>query len=122
MARGEKGLYKRYNKNLKMKKITKRFKRALAGFLKDELKEYQIDPPFFSSPIKEVPFSPNTVFLSQEIAVNEYRRYEYDLERAKSIFAKQIIENHIIVEADEMVSPNSMFNRRITLSLTIMKK
>jgi len=119
-----------------MKKIKNRVKRALAGFLREELLEYigyrhnhsalPIGP---SMTIKQLPFE--TICMEQEIDISGLTSgfhmreiqdgYEDILHRTKQRFANEIMD-HIHVETRNLTNEQFYGRRSIVLSLRVQAK
>lgn len=108
--------------------MIKRIKRALAGFLRDELLEYIGYKHNWASRhevmVAQVPFE--VLRMERTIPVNFMYdmptvSFEQLLDQAKKEFAREVMEN-IKVDTRELTSDRFFNQRSITLSLMVQKK
>lgn len=117
-----------------MKKLKQKIKRALAGFLKDELLDYigynhkiplmSLNDRFV---IDQIPFE--TLVMELEIPIeadfrnrlNPNDSLEHLIISAKEKFARQVME-HIHVEAQNLTSNDYYMRRSVKFMLRVQKK
>lgn len=121
---------KRAENTLKMK-LKKRIKKALAGFLMEELLEwigYHHNRPLSSNvpfQIENVPFE--TVRMEKVIDLtglnNDYASHllREQIDHAKKVFAEKVMDN-IVVDTRNLINPEYRNVTSVTLSLTVQKK
>lgn len=118
-----------------MKKLKQKIKRALAGFLRDELLEYigyNHKIPFMSLNdrfmVNELPFE--TMVMELQVPLYDERSYtsmesqsifERQIEDAKRKFASQMMD-HIHVDARDLTSRDNYMVRSIKLVLRVQGK
>lgn len=121
---------KRAENTLKMK-LKKRIKKALAGFLMEELLEwigYRHNQPLTST----IPFhienvTVETVRMEKVIDLaglnNDYasRLLREQIDHAKKVFAEKVMD-HIVVDTRNLINPQYGNAMSVTLSLTVQKK
>lgn len=118
-----------------MKNLKQKIKRALAGFLRDELLEYigyNHKIPFMSLNdrfmINELPFETMVMECEVPIYEKQYRNswedeqiFEQQIEEAKKKFCSQMM-SHIHVDARNLTSREHYMRRSIKLVLRIQGK
>jgi len=119
-----------------MKKLKQKIKRALAGFLRDELLEYigyNHKIPFMSLNdrfmVNELPFEtmimevevPLFENIGTDLAFESCMRFESAIENAKKKFANQIMD-HIHVETNNLTSHEQYMRRSVRFVLRVQGK
>lgn len=114
----------------------KRVKRALAGFLKDELLDYvsvnaQLKTPFLAEPVVVLDNTEfETIVMEQLIDINpgstpsgmnDPLYLDRRIEQAKHQFAQEVVE-HIHVEAQDLTKQGMWGKKHIRLVLRVQKK
>lgn len=101
-----------------IKNIRKRFKRALANFLRDELLELAKNPP---TPIREVHYKRECFTMERRVELSEPRVFEANLDIVKKDFCREML-NYIEVDIEDLSTPIVPFIRQVVLRMYFYRK
>lgn len=118
-----------------MKKIKKRIKRALAGFLRDELLDYigynhKIPQMSLGDRFQVESYDFETIVMEQIIEIDNNRnsnflagdpmQMEDNIEKCKREFANEVVK-HIYVDAQNLTSREHFMQRSVRFVLRVQK-